>query len=239
MATLYLFRHGQASFMQENYDVLSEKGQAQARILGDYLSKENFQFDACFMGLLNRHEGTYQGVAEMYQTAGLHLPPAKTHIGLNEHQGAEIHKHHLPGFLEEPENHALKLALTERGHKDPEVRKGLLRLFFRGTRAWALGELHAEGFESFPAFKERVSEGFEFLKTQLDSHQTVAAFTSGGTIGMILGLVLGLEDEKVMELNWQISNCSITELSYSKGKFYLRGFNANHFFTDKSYITFV
>ncbi len=239
MATLYLIRHGQASFMQKNYDVLSEKGQQQARILGEYLGKEGFQFDACLMGLLHRHEGTYQGVAAQYQAAGLHIPQAVTHIGLNEHQGAEIHRHHLPVFLEEPENQELKNALVEKGHKDPEVRKGLMRLFFRGTRAWALGELNVEGFESFPAFKARVSEGFEFLKTQLENHQTVAAFTSGGTIGMILGLILDLDDEKVMELNWQISNCSITELSYSKGKFYLRGFNAHHFFPDKSFVTFV
>jgi len=239
MATLYLIRHGQASFMQKNYDVLSETGELQARILGEYLSKEGFEFDACLMGLLNRHEGTYAGVAEKYAATEIFLPPAVTHEGLNEHQGAEIHRHHLPRFLEEPENQSLKKALEEKGHVDPWVRKGLLRLFFRGTREWALGELHTEGYESFTAFKERVTGGFEVLKEQLDSHDRVAAFTSGGTIGMIMGLVLGLDDEKVIELNWQISNCSITELSYSKDKFYLRGFNDNHFFKDKKLITFV
>lgn len=239
MANLYLIRHGQASFMAKNYDVLSEKGEKQARVLGEYLVKEGFVFDACCMGLLDRHRGTYQGVAEKYQAAGLHLPEALTDIGLNEHQGAEIHRYHLPRFLEEPENQSLKAALAQKGHTDPEVRKGLMRLFFRGTREWALGELHTEGYESFKDFKARVSKGFEFLRDLLEKHERVAAFTSGGTIGMLLGLVLGLEDEKVIELNWQVSNCSITELSYSKDKFYLRGFNAAHFFKDKSLLTFV
>ena len=34
MTTIYLIRHGQASFGQQNYDQLSNKGERQAQLLG-------------------------------------------------------------------------------------------------------------------------------------------------------------------------------------------------------------
>ncbi len=36
MSSLFLVRHGQASFLERNYDKLSAKGEEQARILGRY-----------------------------------------------------------------------------------------------------------------------------------------------------------------------------------------------------------
>ena len=36
MTTIYLVRHGQASFGKSNYDELSENGEAQAKLLGQY-----------------------------------------------------------------------------------------------------------------------------------------------------------------------------------------------------------
>ena len=38
MATIYLVRHGQASFGKENYDQLSPRGWEQGRILGRWLA---------------------------------------------------------------------------------------------------------------------------------------------------------------------------------------------------------
>ena len=39
MTTIYLIRHGQASFGAANYDQLSNKGEQQATLLGQYLAK--------------------------------------------------------------------------------------------------------------------------------------------------------------------------------------------------------
>ncbi|HDJ7843719.1 TPA: histidine phosphatase family protein, partial [Acinetobacter baumannii] len=39
MTTIYLVRHGQASFGKSNYDELSENGEAQATLLGQYFKK--------------------------------------------------------------------------------------------------------------------------------------------------------------------------------------------------------
>jgi broad specificity phosphatase PhoE len=46
MATLYLIRHGQASFGADDYDKLSGLGCRQASVLGDYLLKGGIEFDA-------------------------------------------------------------------------------------------------------------------------------------------------------------------------------------------------
>ena len=39
MATIYLIRHGQASFGAEDYDKLSELGCRQAQVVGEYLAR--------------------------------------------------------------------------------------------------------------------------------------------------------------------------------------------------------
>ena len=39
MGSIYLIRHGQASFGAENYDVLSPLGYRQSEALGDYLAR--------------------------------------------------------------------------------------------------------------------------------------------------------------------------------------------------------
>lgn len=239
MASLYLVRHGQASFMAENYDQLSTLGEEQARVLGDYLTHKNFQFDASFSGLLNRHKGTLAGVQERYAAKGLAFPESIFYEELNEHQGAEIHKKHLPTFLQEPENQVLAELFEAHGAKHPEVRKGLLRLFFRGTKLWAKGEIHTEGYESFVDFKQRITKAYQFLLEDMENYENAIAFTSGGTIAMLIGLMLDLNDEKVIELNWQTRNAGITEFSYSKGAFFLRSFNETPHLEEERLVSYV
>ncbi len=45
MGSIYLIRHGQASFGAANYDVLSNVGVQQAEHLGTYLSDLELTFD--------------------------------------------------------------------------------------------------------------------------------------------------------------------------------------------------
>ena len=51
MSNLFLVRHGQASFLETNYDKLSSKGEAQSRMLGEYWVKHGVSFDQFFPGL--------------------------------------------------------------------------------------------------------------------------------------------------------------------------------------------
>ena len=63
MGTLYLVRHGQASFGAADYDQLSELGQRQAERLGAYWAERGQGFDAVLMGSLKRHAQTWAGIA--------------------------------------------------------------------------------------------------------------------------------------------------------------------------------
>lgn len=239
MASLYLIRHGQASFMQANYDQLSKIGEVQSAYLGRYLAENEHLFEACWMGSLARHKGTFEGVRGIFKEKEMPFPEAEVLTGLNEHHAAEIHYKHLPDFLEEEENASLKKTYAEFGKDHPQVKKALLRLFFQSTRLWARGELHSNGYEAFPDFKKRVTEAYEVLIQAMETKLNAIVFTSGGTIAMLMGILLELGDEKIIELNWQIKNTSITEFSYSKGKFYLRGFNHLPHLKEDKLITFV
>ena len=61
MGTLYLVRHGQASFGADNYDQLSPLGWQQSRRLGQYFKERGYQFEAVITGTLQRHDETWQG----------------------------------------------------------------------------------------------------------------------------------------------------------------------------------
>lgn len=55
MTTIYLVRHGQASFGKTNYDELSENGEAQAKILGQYFKKTITEQPLIISGAMQRH----------------------------------------------------------------------------------------------------------------------------------------------------------------------------------------
>ncbi|MBA3498909.1 MAG: histidine phosphatase family protein, partial [Deltaproteobacteria bacterium] len=72
MGTLYLIRHGQASYGEVDYDRLSTKGHEQARAVGHWLAKANL--DLLYAGPLVRQQQTMSiaretgGVACAFET---------------------------------------------------------------------------------------------------------------------------------------------------------------------------
>ena len=62
MASIYLIRHGQASFGAANYDQLSALGQRQADVTGQYLQAIGLSIDAAYSGSLWRQQETAQRV---------------------------------------------------------------------------------------------------------------------------------------------------------------------------------
>jgi broad specificity phosphatase PhoE len=58
MATLYLVRHGQASFGSEDYDRLSPLGERQSECLGAYFRDAGIHLDAAYCGGLRRQRAT-------------------------------------------------------------------------------------------------------------------------------------------------------------------------------------
>ncbi|MEP6791213.1 MAG: phosphoglycerate mutase family protein, partial [Ramlibacter sp.] len=93
MGTLYLVRHGQASFGADDYDKLSPLGHKQSVRLGEYFAQKGLRFDAVIAGTLRRHLETLAGIHEGMKHEGEHLPWE----GLNEYDSgaviATIHPH--------------------------------------------------------------------------------------------------------------------------------------------------
>ena len=100
MGTLYLVRHGQASFGAADYDNLSELGHRQSVRLGEYWRERGMHFDAVITGTLKRHRQTWEGIAE---GLGLQRDDVLPWPGLNEYDSealiATIHE----GKLEKPD----------------------------------------------------------------------------------------------------------------------------------------
>src|ERR1043165_10030660 len=74
MSRLLLIRHGQASFLERNYDKLSSRGEAQSRILGEYWAGLKLCFDRVYSGPRVRQRETARIVGEAYKSAGLPWP---------------------------------------------------------------------------------------------------------------------------------------------------------------------
>ena len=66
MSHLFLIRHGQASFLSDNYDQLSDMGREQAKILGKQLVTSATNFDVVYSGDLVRQIDTAEIVANVY-----------------------------------------------------------------------------------------------------------------------------------------------------------------------------
>src|SRR5271157_5963143 len=100
MGRLVLIRHGQASFLQENYDKLSELGERQSRLLGEYWVRHQTRFDRSCSGPCVRQKDTAKIVRDAYQQAGLDFPEPSILPEFDEYSGEAVMHHALPGLLQ-------------------------------------------------------------------------------------------------------------------------------------------
>jgi broad specificity phosphatase PhoE len=233
MSVIYLFRHGQASWGQANYDQLSSLGQEQSRLLGAYCRAQGLVFEAVFQGSLVRHQQTLDAFGKGYGS----LPTPQTTPLLNEHHGPAIQDTHLRQAIEQ--DPTLRQRIEAQGTDHPLSKKEIIKLLFRINVQWAMGELDSGPHESWSEFRLRMETSLRTLRPALEQHRTVGIFTSGGVVATWLGMALGLDDRTIMETNWQIRNASFTELHYTTERMYLRSFNAVPHLDAKHQVTYV
>ncbi len=207
MGTLYLVRHGQASFGAEDYDNLSELGERQSVRLGEYFAEREIHFDALIAGTLRRHQQTLAGILRGMDRAGDHLPWA----GLNEYDSAAVIATVHPDKLEKPTS--------------PEMYRHHFRLLRDGLARWMAGATMPRGMPSYPDFVAGVSGALDHVRAN-HFGQNVLVVTSGGPISTAVGHVLGTPPEATIELNLRIRNSSITEFAFTPKRHMLVGFNA-------------
>ncbi len=207
MGTLYLVRHGQASFGADDYDQLSELGHRQARQLGSYWRERGMAFDAVLTGTLRRHRETWEGIAEGLGSRSLEV---LRWPGLNEYDAdavvAAIH----------PE----KLARAE----TPEAYRRHFRLLRDGLAAWMQGRTAPVGMPSYADFLAGVTGALDHVRAQHHGAR-VLVVSSGGPISTAVGHVLGTSPETTIEMNLRIRNSSVTEFAFTPKRHMLVTYN--------------
>ena len=207
MGTLYLVRHGQASFGADDYDQLSELGKRQSVRLGEYFGERGIRFDGLIAGTLRRHKQTLAGILEGMQHAGEHL----SWEGLNEYDSEAVLATVHPGKLEKPTT--------------PEMYRHHFRLLRDGLAQWMAGNTQPQGMPSYQEFVAGVAGALDHVRAN-HYGQHVLIVTSGGPISTAVGHVLGTRPEVTVDLNLRIRNTAITEFAFTPKRHMLVGFNA-------------
>lgn len=224
MTTIYLVRHGQASFGAKSYDQLSSIGEQQASALGQYLPHILQQQPYIVAGGMQRHQQTaHLALAESFPDAKI-----QTLNAWNEFNHQQVFTHYDARFAQ-PE--LLKAEVAQAS----SPRAYLSKIFTAAIARWTDGEFHHEYDESWPEFKQRVEQGLQQLCQDLAKHQPryAVVFTSGGVISVVAGKILGLSPEKTFALNWAIANCSLTTLRLVGDQPELFSLNEHHYLKAK------
>lgn len=213
MATIYLVRHGQASFGKENYDQLSERGWEQGKILGRWLA-DKVEPGAVFAGNLQRHRETVEAVASGYGAA---LPEVQTLEGLNEFDHVQVVERLRPEWVD-------KQAMARELASFPKPAAAFQKTFEKAMDRWVSGEYDHEYTESWQGFRQRVVHALSQLIDRAGGADAIVS-TSGGPIAVIAQHLLELSDSKALEMNNVIANTSVSRILYSGPRRSLAVFN--------------
>lgn len=228
MGTLYLVRHGQASFGADDYDVLSPLGHRQSMRLGEYFSSKGLRFEAALTGTLNRQVQTFAGICKGLGVTSASSSPANAPLdgtvatgmasgdlphllwpGLNEYDSAAVIGAIHPYPLARPDT--------------PELYRHHFRLLKDGLAQWMAGVVSPRGMPDYNGFVAGITGALEHIRTHYQGD--VLLVSSGGPIATAVGHVLGTSPEAMIELNLGIRNCSVTEFAFSPRRHRLQTFN--------------
>jgi broad specificity phosphatase PhoE len=207
VGTLFLIRHGQASYGSADYDRLSSMGETQARALGERLDVAGLAgLDAIHSGPMTRQRDTLRVARESAARAGHAIGDGDVIGELAEYPAFELLRAAMPKLIaEEP-----SLAPIRDGAGDPAL---IDRAFWLLITRWSRDELHADGVERITEFTDRVRRGIEAIIARHPGGRA-AVVTSGGPIGIAILLALGITGERAIAIGRQIRNASVSEFRY-------------------------
>ncbi|HEV2782422.1 MAG TPA: histidine phosphatase family protein [Actinophytocola sp.] len=193
MPTVYLIRHGQASFGAADYDVLSEVGEQQSKVLGEELRRREVRVDRVWSGTLRRHRAT----------AAACLPVAEVDLPIDEDPRWNEYDH---------------LTLVQRSLPPEEIPSGgggkaqdFQRLLDAALLAW-MGEPET----SWPDFQDGACAALDEVFVHLGKGGAGLVFTSGGVISAICARLLDLRPDGFLALNRTMVNASLTKLVHGR-----------------------
>ena len=238
MSRLFVVRHGQASFMEQNYDKLSAVGETQARLLGDYWARRRVLFDRVYSGPRVRQIETARIVGEAYVKLDLPWPETVVLDEFDEYHGESVMDAVLPQLVEtNPMIRELHDAFKN-SRSLREQHKTFQRLFEVIIGKWAAQEIVVDNIESWQEFSARVYGGLSKIAAADGKGQQVAVFSSGGPIGVTVQRALELAPQMSLKIAWMARNCSFTDLLFSGDRFTLSSFNAFPHLDDPAVLTY-
>lgn len=195
MGVVLLVRHGQASFGSDDYDVLSETGWAQGRLLGAWLAERDVVPSVVVRGDMRRHRDT--GLA-MIEGAGWGVE-------------ADID----PGW-DEFDHVGMVAAYPDLPAGDLD-RRTFQQVFEKATARWTSGE-HDDYPESYAAFGARVRAALDRATASAGPGGTVVVVSSGGPIAVACAALVDPEgdDPATTARLWQRFNTVIVNSSVSR-----------------------
>ncbi len=196
MGTLYLVRHGQASFGADDYDQLSDLGRRQSLKLGEYFAHKGIRFDGLIAGTLRRHKQTLEAILEGMNQAGEHL----AWDGLNEYDSTAVIAAIHPQKLERPDS--------------PELYRHHFRLLRDGLAQWMAGVVTPKGMPSYGNSPPAWLASWIMCAPSTMGRPCWSS-AAADPISTAVGQVLGTTPETTIELNMRIRNTSITELAFT------------------------
>lgn len=225
MGYLVLIRHGQARSFEKDGDRLSPLGEEQARALAGHWIRQGANFDEVYSGALVRQRRTAEIAEECFVQSGFDWPQLRTTPELNEYDSIGIIYNLIPSLAERDDSFRALAEAFERNRDAPERNRHFQRMFEAATSVWLSGEFEVEGVESWRSFQSRVRAAIERITSAEGRGRRVAVFTSGGVIGLVVQIVLNAPERSALEINWRVRNCSLTELTFSRGRISLDSFN--------------
>jgi broad specificity phosphatase PhoE len=234
MSVLVLVRHGQASFLQNDYDKLSVMGEQQSRMLGSFWAEQGMWFDEVLTGPRTRQIRTAELALESYAGASKSLPAIRIVPEFDEYDSGAVVALLLPRLVERDARAAALAEEYEGSRGTPNERRAFQRMFEVVMKAWIRGTDDPPELGSWLDFKRRVLRALVSIMERSASGRRVAVFTSGGPISVAVQLALGLSDEKAIEINWALRNGSLTEFLFTKDRFTLDSFNCLPHMADRS-----
>jgi broad specificity phosphatase PhoE len=225
MSTLIFVRHGQASFLTDDYDRLSDLGHDQAYRLGKYWASLGWEFDQAYTGPGRRHRETAAGVMEAYLEAGLPFPAPEVIEDLHEYDWDALLGNGLPALAAERPEIAQLAGAYRDAESNSEKRRAFQRMFEAVSDLWVREQFHVPEVEPWHAFSQRVWGAIDHITHAAPRKSRIAAFTSGGPAAVAVQRALDMSPVKALELVWTLRNAALVEFLFSGDRFSLSAFN--------------
>lgn len=224
MSLLYLIRHGQAG-SRDDYDRLSEIGQRQASLLGEYLCAWGVRFTAAYCGALRRQRETAAlALARMNPAPKLTVDASWNELDLDG-----LWRLLAPRLAAENEDFARSYEALHRN--GASLDRKLTVCDVELIRTWMRGSHPCDGLESWAEFRCRVENAAGAFEAHRPE-ETIAVFTSATPIATWASMAFDREPRSVFRMVGVLMNSSFSTFRVENGDVRLLSFNNAPHLTD-------